>query len=59
MAQWGKNLTNIYEDEGWTPGLSGLRIQRCHKLQCGSQMWFGSGIAVAVVQAPAVALIRL
>ena len=27
---------------------SGLRIQRCHKLWCRSQMWLGSYIAVAV-----------
>ena len=29
--------------------LSGLRIQRCCELKCRSQMWLGSGIAVAVV----------
>ena len=29
--------------------LSGLRIQCCHELQCRSQMWLGSGIAVAVM----------
>ena len=35
----------------WVQGLallSGLRIQRCHKLQCRSQMWLGSSVAVAV-----------
>ena len=31
--------------------LSGLRIQRCYKLQCRSQTWLGSGVAVAVVWA--------
>ena len=31
--------------------LSGLRIQRCHELQCRSKMWLGSGIVVAMVQA--------
>ena len=38
--------------------LSGLRIWCCHKLQCRSQMWLGSGIAVAVVKAEALALIQ-
>ena len=28
--------------------LSGLRIQHCYELQCRSQTWFGSGVAVAV-----------
>ena len=28
--------------------LSGLRIQYCPELWCGSQTWLGSGIAVAV-----------
>ena len=31
--------------------LSGLRIWRCCELWCRSQMWLGSGIAVAVGQA--------
>ena len=35
-----------------------LRIWHCHKLWCGSQMWLGSGIAVAVVWTAAAALIR-
>ena len=30
---------------------SGVRIWRCCKLRCRWQMWLGSGIAVAVVQA--------
>ena len=29
--------------------LSGLRIQHCHELWCGSQMWLGSRVAVALV----------
>ena len=29
--------------------LSGFRIWRCHELWCRSQMWLGSGVAVAVV----------
>ena len=31
--------------------LSGLRIQYCHELWCSLQMWLGSLIAVAVVEA--------
>ena len=31
--------------------LRGLRIQRCHELWCRSQVWLGSSVAVAVVQA--------
>ena len=31
--------------------LSWLRIWRCHELWCWSQMWLGSGVAVAVVLA--------
>ena len=45
MAQQVMNPTSIHEDTGSIPGLSGLRIRHCHKLQ----MQFGSGIAVAVV----------
>ena len=30
--------------------LSGLRLWHCHKLQCRSQMWIPSGVAVAVGQ---------
>ena len=29
--------------------LSGFRVRCCHKLQCRSQMWLESGVAVAVV----------
>ena len=28
--------------------LSGLGTRRCHELWCRSQMWLGSGVAVAV-----------
>ena len=46
------NLTSIHEDGGSTlASLSGLKIWHCHELWCRSQMWFESGIAVAVVQA--------
>ena len=38
------NLISIHEDAL----LSGLRIQLCQKLWYGSQMWLGSGIAMAV-----------
>ena len=31
---------------------SGLRIQQCRDLCCRSQMWLGSGVALAVVVAP-------
>ena len=53
MAQQVKNLTSIHEDAGLIPGASRseLRIQCYHKLQCRSQMWFRSVIAVVVVQA--------
>ena len=37
--------------------LSGLRVQHCCKLRHMSQMWFGFGIAVAVVKASVVAVI--
>ena len=55
MAQWLANPTRIHEDAGmWVPSLaslSGLRIRRCHELQCRSQTQLRSHIAVAVVQA--------
>ena len=37
VAQQTKNLINIHEDAGLIPGLSGLRIWRCCKLQGSSQ----------------------
>ena len=40
---------NVHENVGSIPGLlSALRIQHCHKLQHGSQMWLGSSTAVCV-----------
>ena len=38
----------------WVPSLaslSGLGIRHCRELQCRSQMWLRSGVAVAVAQA--------
>ena len=37
---------------------SGLRIWCCCKLQCRSQMWLKSYVAMTVAQAPAAALVR-
>ena len=47
MRMWVRSLTP----------LSGLRIQPCHELQCRSQLQLRSGIAVAVAQTAAAALI--
>ena len=47
LAQGIKNPTNIHEDAGSIPGLSGLKIQRCRELWWRSQTWLGSGTAVA------------
>ena len=48
MAQWVKNLTSIHKDAGLTPALlSGLRKQRCCKLQQRWETWLRSGITVA------------
>ena len=52
MAQWLTNLTSIHET--WVRSLallSGLRIRHCHELQCRSQMWLGSCVAAALVEA--------
>ena len=38
--------------------LSGLRIQHCHELWCGSKTKLGSRVAVALVRPAATALIR-
>ena len=51
MAQGVKNLSSIHEDMGSIPGLSGLKIQCCCKLQCRLQMRLGPGVAVTVVVA--------
>ena len=32
--------------------LNGLRIWYCRELWCGSQMWLGSGVAVALAWEP-------
>ena len=46
MAQWLTNPTRIHE------GLvQWVKDQCCCELWCSSQMWLGSGIAVAVVYA--------
>ena len=43
------NPTRIHEDVGSIPGLlGGFRIQSCRELWCGSQMWLGSRVAMAV-----------
>ena len=50
MAHQLMNLTNIHEDLGLIPGLAQLvEDWHCHELWCRSNMWLGSGIAVAVV----------
>jgi len=43
------NPTRNHEVAGLIPGLA--MIGYCHELWCKSQMWLGSCIAVAVVQA--------
>ena len=44
------NLTSIHENAGLIPDLSQwVGIWRCLELWCRSQMWPGSGVAVAVV----------
>ena len=51
MVQWVMNPTGICEGAGSIPGLSGLRIWPCCKLQRRSQMQFWPGVAVVVAQA--------
>ena len=47
-GQQVRNPTSIHKDAGSIPGLSGLRIWRCHELCCRSQMWLGSGCGCGV-----------
>ena len=52
MAQWKQiQLGSMRMRVQSLASLSGLRIQRCRKLWCRSQMRPRSGVAVAVVQA--------
>ena len=52
MPQQAKTPTRTIRMQfGSLASISGLRIQRCLKLQRRSQMWLGPGIAVSVKQA--------
>ena len=45
----GTNPITIHEDAVRSLALlNGLRIRCCRELQCGSQRWLGSGMAMAV-----------
>ena len=49
MVQQVTNPTSIHEDVGLIPGLaSQVKDLRWLQLQCRSQMWLGSGVAMAV-----------
>ena len=49
VAQWKQiQLVSMRMWVQSLPSLSGSEIWRCHELWCRSQMWLGSGIAVAV-----------
>ena len=59
MAQWKQiHLETMRLQVQSLALLSRLRIRRCHELWCRSQMWLGSGVAVALHRLAAVALIR-
>ena len=49
VAQQVKTPTSIHEKAGLIADFTQwLRIQHCHKLQCRSQMWLRSVVAMAV-----------
>ena len=51
MIQWVKNLVSKNMLVSSITSLNGLRFCHCCKLQCRSQMWLGSGIAMVVAWA--------
>ena len=48
MAQWLMSMTRNYEVADSIPDLAQLKMQHCCELWCRSQMWLGSGVAVAL-----------
>ena len=50
VAQWVMSLTGVHEDVGSIPDLTQwIGDLACCWLLCGSQMWLGSHVVVAVV----------
>ena len=50
MVQWKRiQLGTMLLRVGSLASISGLGIQRCRELQCRSQTWLGSCVAVAMV----------